>query len=87
MGYAWATPSPGAKYGGSFLTDRVDPGTHNSGLQGVAGPPEGNHSRPWHPDNAMFWVAAVVLVVFGIGGASTSFRVGPAKASATVGKP
>jgi hypothetical protein len=87
MPVAWATPSPGAKYGGSFLTDRIDPGAASTGTVGVAGPPAGQHAKAWHPDNAMFWVAGLIVIVFGIGGASTTFRVGSAKATAAVGKP
>lgn len=85
--YAWATPSPGAKYGGSFLSGRVDPGAASAGTEGVAGPPAGGHAHLWHPDNGMFWVGVLVIVVFGIGGAATTVRVGPAKVSGAIGKP
>lgn len=85
--YPWISPSPGSKYGGSFLTDRVDPGAGNTGLTGVAGPPATGGGKLWHPDHPMFWVAGLLVVVFGIGGASTTFRVGKAKASAAIGNP
>jgi hypothetical protein len=62
-------------------------GAASTGTVGVAGPPAGQHAKAWHPDNAMFWVAGLIVIVFGIGGASTTFRVGSAKASAAVGKP
>lgn len=86
-GAPWVSPSPASKYGGSFLSDRCDPGAAASGLEGVAGSPPGHHAAHWHPDSPLFWVAGLVLVVFGIGGAATTVRLGPAKAGVSVGKP
>ena len=44
------------------------------------------HTKPWHPDNPLFWFGSVALVTFGLIGASTQIRIGPLKASASAGK-
>lgn len=42
---------------------------------------------PFHPDSAVFWLAAViVLTAAGIAGASVRVHAGPARAGASIGK-
>jgi hypothetical protein len=46
---------------------------------------EGKSSKPWHPDNPLFWFGGLLLVTFGLIGAATSVRVGPFKAAVAAG--
>jgi hypothetical protein len=84
--YAWMSGSPTAKYGGSFLSGRSSPVAEASALTSAATPPAGNASRAWHPDSALFWVAGLIIVATGLGGASTTVRLGKGKAGIQVGK-
>lgn len=42
--------------------------------------------RPWSPDSPLFWFAAIFAATVGLAAASTSFRVGPVRASVSAGK-
>lgn len=46
-----------------------------------------NDSKPWHPDNPLFWFGGLLAVTLGLIGAATSVRVGPFKASLGAGNP
>jgi hypothetical protein len=48
---------------------------------------ERDGSKPWHPDNPLFWFGGLLAITFGLIGAATSVRVGPFKASLGAGKP
>jgi hypothetical protein len=50
----------------------------------VSGP---QMSQPWHPSSPIFALMAIAAAALGLYGVSTNVRVGPAKASASVGKP
>lgn len=45
----------------------------------------GGTTKPWHPDSPLFWFGVIAAATFGLIGASTSVRVGPAKAAVSVG--
>jgi hypothetical protein len=86
-GNAWVNPSPASRYGGAFLSDRVGSGAESTGLAGVATAPAGvTTAKRTSPDSPMFWVAALVLVVFGVGGVSTTVRLGKEKAHVQLGQ-
>lgn len=61
----------------------------DSPLETVAGPTasQATEAKHWHPDSPLFWVGVIALVAFGAAFASTSVRVGPVRANASVGKP
>ena len=83
MNVAWAVPSPETKYGAAFL----NPGSttrDNTPLAQVAGPANKTTSR-LSPGSPMFWVGALLLGAVGLAAASTTVRVGPVRASASVG--
>lgn len=84
-GNAWMNPSPQSRYGGSFLSDRVGDGAQSTGLAGVATAPAGISPKQSSPDHPMFWVAGLLLIVFGIGGVSTTVRVGRERAHVELG--
>lgn len=48
---------------------------------------EHGDSKPWNPDNPLFWFGGLLLVTFGLIGAATSVRVGPFKAAIAAGNP
>lgn len=83
----WMNPSPQSRYGGSFLSDRVGEGAASTGLAGVATAPAGiSSARRTSPDHPMFWVAGLILIVFGVGGVSTTVRLGHERARVELGK-
>jgi len=84
--YAWASGSPTARYGGSLLSGRSDPVAEASALTSAATPPAGSAHKAWHWDSPLFWVGALVVIATGLGGASTSVRVGKATAGVELGK-
>jgi hypothetical protein len=82
----WAVPSPASKYGASFMTP--SPATKDdSPLTQVAGPaPQARgQSSFWHPNSPLMWVGVVLAGAVGLAAVSTSVRVGPVRASASVG--
>jgi hypothetical protein len=80
---AWEVPSPSSKYGAAFLnTGSIT--KDDTPLARVAGPAD-NKSPAWSLHSPMFWVGAVLLGAVGLAAASTTVRVGPAKASVSVG--
>lgn len=85
-GNDWMNPSPQSRYGGAFLSDRVNEAAASTGLAGVATAPAGVSPKQWSRDHPMFWVGVLVVVVFGIGGASTTVRLGPERARIEVGR-
>lgn len=85
-GNAWINPSPQSRYGGSFLNDRVGAGASSTGLEGVATAPAGISTKRSSPDHPMFWVAGLLLVVFGVGGVSTTVRLGKERAKVELGQ-
>lgn len=84
MGAAtWAVPSPETKYGAAFLnTGHVT--KDDTPLARVAGPAD-KRVAAFSLHSPMFWVGAVLLGAVGLAAASTTVRVGPAKASVSVG--
>lgn len=81
---AWAVPSAQSKYGGAFLT----PGRttdDDTPLAQVAGP--GDNKLPdFSTHSPMFWVGVLLAGAVGLAAVSTTVRVGPAKASVSVGE-
>lgn len=73
--YGWNPPSPAA--GGQ---PTVELGAVPSpSAQGVS------ESKPWHPDNPLFWIAALGATTFGLMAFSVNGRVGNARAGLSVG--
>ncbi|OJV57952.1 MAG: hypothetical protein BGO38_06940 [Cellulomonas sp. 73-145] len=70
----------------------LDAGTANvaapTELNAVATPSEGAAaaSAPWSPSNPLFWFGALAALTLGLAAVSTSVRVGPARASVSLGK-
>ena len=85
--YAWASGSPASRYGGSLLSSRSDPVAEASALTSSATPPAGSSHKAWHHDSPLFWVAALIVIATGLGGASTTVRLGKSKAGVSLGKP
>jgi hypothetical protein len=81
----WAPAGP-ARYG---LNPAGPTSNATTELRAVASPAEGtaNEMKPWHPSNPLFWIAALGAVTFGLMAVSTTVRVGPGKASVSLGKP
>lgn len=52
-------------------------------IAGSAGPREA--LRPWHPESGLFWFGLILAATVGLIGVSTSFKVGPVRASASAG--
>lgn len=79
----WAVPSPETKYGAAFLnTGSVT--RDDTPLARVAGP--GDKGAPaFSAHSPMFWVGVLLLGAVGLAAASTTVRVGPARASVSVG--
>lgn len=79
----WAVPSPESKYGAAFLT----PGhtTHDDTPLARAAGPADKHLPATSMHSPMFWVAVVLAGAVGLAAVSTTVRVGPVKASASVG--
>jgi hypothetical protein len=80
---AWAVPSPSTKYGAAFL----NPGhttNDDTPMARVAGPAD-NSKPDFSVHSPMFWVFAVLAGAVGLAAASTTVRVGPAKASVSLG--
>lgn len=85
-GVAWAVPSPVTKYGGAFMTP-ASATRDDTPLAQVAGPsPKASGTdKLIHPNNPLFWVGIVLAGAVGLAAVSTTVRVGPLKASASVG--
>lgn len=80
----WAVPSPQSKYGAAFL----NPGhttADDTPMARVAGPADKDNTSALSVHSPMFWVAAVLAGAVGLAAVSTTVRVGPAKASASIG--
>jgi hypothetical protein len=80
---AWAVPSPESKYGAAFL----NPGhttKDSTPLAQVAGPAD-KDAPAFSTHSPMFWVAVLLAGAVGLAAASTTVRVGPARASVSVG--
>lgn len=83
----WAVPSPAAKYGGAFVASSNQTTKDDSPLVQVAGPTpdsRGMHSV-WHPNSPLMWAGLILAGAVGLAAVSTTVRVGPVKASASVG--
>lgn len=80
---AWAVPSPVSKYGASFL-DPSHTTKDSTPLAQIAGPADAAVSA-LSPHSPMFWVGAVLLGAVGLAAVSTTVRVGPIKASGSIG--
>lgn len=85
--YAWASGSPTARYGGSLLSGRSDPVAEASALTSSATPPAGSAHKATSHESPLFWVAVLVVIATGLGGASTTVRLGKSKAGVQLGKP
>jgi len=81
---AWAVPSPLSKYGGAFMSP-ASTTADNSPLAQVAGPGVDHSASRLSPSSPMFWVGAALLGAVGLAAMSTTVRVGPVRASASVG--
>jgi len=82
-GSGWAPAGP-ARYG---LVSQGPASNATTELTSIASPADGasNELALWHPANPMFWVAAIGALTFGLMAASTTVRVGKAKATVSVG--
>lgn len=84
----WAVPSPASKYGAAFMTPAPPATQDDSPLVQIAGPApaaKGAHSL-WHPNSPLMWVGVILAGAVGLAAFSTTVRVGPVTASASVGK-
>jgi hypothetical protein len=79
-------PSPAAKYGGSLAAPSTSVSDTASPLPAVAGPSLSQVAPAWHPDSPLFWFGLIAAAAVGFAFASTTVRVGPVKAAASVGK-
>ncbi|MGW3926012.1 hypothetical protein [Streptomyces sp. NPDC005093] len=83
---AWAVPSPTAKYGGAFASSNNAATKDDSPLAQIAGPTQGDRTvSVIHPSGPMFWVGVVIAGAVGLAAWSTTVRIGPVKASASLG--
>lgn len=83
----WAVPSPASKYGASFMSPA--PATKDdSPLVQISGPAQAvrGQSTLWHPNSPLMWVGVILAGAVGLAAASTTVRVGPVRASGSVGK-
>lgn len=78
----WAVPSPQSKYGAAFLTPHAT--KDDTPLARVAGPAD-SHPPAYSTHSPMFWVGVILAGAVGLAAFSTTVRVGPVKASASVG--
>lgn len=86
---AWMM-DPATKYGGAFLTEQNRRGgaaPEASVLVGSGGPGPSDARHVLSPHDPLFWVLAVGAAAVGFMYASTTVRVGPVTAGASVGKP
>ena len=83
----WAVPSPAAKYGGAFTTPNRAASTDETPLVQIAGPSQQARGMDslWHPNGPMLWVGVILAGAVGFAAWSTTVRVGPVKASASLG--
>lgn len=85
MGAVSYFPDSAAKYGGAFLSH--GPATDiDSQLPAVAGPTAQHAAPVYHPSSGLFWFGAIAAAAVGLAYVSTTVRVGPASASASLGK-
>jgi hypothetical protein len=83
---AWMT-SPASKYGGAFLSESNRAAPEASALVGSGGPGASDARHVLSPHDPLVWVLGVAAVAVGFMYASTTVRVGPVTAGASVGKP
>lgn len=83
----YVLPSPAERYGGAFLGGSGAATPTDSQLPAVAGPSESSSAPPWHLDSPLLWFAVIAAAAVGLAAVSTTVRVGPAKASASLGTP
>lgn len=81
----WAPAAFAGKYGGAFAGSGAAVTDDDSALPAVAGPSEDDDRNPLSPDGPLFWFAVLAAAAVGLMYASTTVRVGPVKASASVG--
>lgn len=81
----WEPPVTGQRYG---LSAYGSPSSAVSELHSVPAASAGAEAlaQPWNPSNPLFWFGGLALLTFGLMAVSTSVRVGPAKASVSLGK-
>lgn len=79
-------PSSAQKYGGSLLTSSHPASDVDSQLPAVAGPSPQHAAPVYHPSSGLFWFGAIAAAAVGLAYVSTTVRVGPASASASLGK-
>ena len=58
----------------------------DSPLAGSTGLTSTASSPIWHPDNPLLWFGGLLAVIAGAAGFAASGRVGPVKASGSIGK-
>jgi len=87
MSPTWAVPSPASKYGAAFMTPNAAT-KDNSPLVQIAGPAPAAHGATsmWHPNSPLTWVGVVLAGAVGLAAFSTTVRVGPVRAGASVGR-
>lgn len=86
---AWNALNPFNQIG--LVTQQAPAHAASVGIPGIArsgGPSaaDAGAEKPWHPDSPLFWFGVVLAATLGLIGAATSVRVGPIKASTSVGK-
>jgi hypothetical protein len=74
-----------SKYGGA-LARPTQATRDDSQLPAVAGPSRASQAAAYHPSSGLFWFGAIAAAAVGLAYASTTVRVGPAKASVSLGK-
>jgi hypothetical protein len=86
VGAAVYNPSPASRYGSTFLGGGTSQPGQATALAAVAGPSDDDQTSPFHPDHPVFWLGVILAGAVGLAYFSTTVRVGPASASASVGK-
>ena len=78
-------PTAAGKYGGSFLGAPVA-NNQDTQLTAVAGPAPDDKTAFYSPQHPLFWLGAILAGAVGLAYFSTTVRVGPVEAAASVGK-
>lgn len=79
----WAELGPGSITGWSMSADRGSGGV-STGVESAAATRAGDNPPLFSPDNPLFWVAGLLLVVGGAVGLSGWVDLGPIKAKGSV---
>lgn len=84
----WASVNPADQLGVNPAPGLSAEHEHLSfpGLARSTGPGANNPGPPWSPQNPLFWFGGLLALTLGFVAASTSVRIGPARASLDLGK-